>query len=184
MQDCKEKICVECGKTYKPTSNVQKRCEECKKTTPKKSSRAPIFKERFCVDCKGPFIPTGPAQLRCTVCAGLSPDERTRRYHAPTVGLCDTSEDEYEAFTKDHVQYNDTLILTQDLLSGLNAQKIILTFASTQVVFVAISPVLPVLPAAWGERLESARNIALSAGVRSVKIEFPRFNIVFTNTAE
>lgn len=28
-QACKEKKCVDCGKPYTPTSNVQKRCVEC-----------------------------------------------------------------------------------------------------------------------------------------------------------
>ena len=28
-QDCKEKICVDCKKPFKPTSNVQKRCVPC-----------------------------------------------------------------------------------------------------------------------------------------------------------
>jgi hypothetical protein len=33
-----EKICIDCKKTYKPTSNVQKRCEECREK--KKNSKA------------------------------------------------------------------------------------------------------------------------------------------------
>jgi hypothetical protein len=31
-QPCKPKVCVDCKKTYTPTSNVQKRCPDCIKT--------------------------------------------------------------------------------------------------------------------------------------------------------
>ncbi|MBN1131192.1 MAG: hypothetical protein JXA71_19535 [Chitinispirillaceae bacterium] len=30
-QACKEKSCIDCKKSYQPTSNVQKRCPECMK---------------------------------------------------------------------------------------------------------------------------------------------------------
>lgn len=65
--NCKEKVCVDCGKPYTPTSNVQKRCPDCmgkKKNTPP-LPRAP--------KPKAPGVPGGEDSFVLTmlVAAGL-----------------------------------------------------------------------------------------------------------------
>jgi hypothetical protein len=42
-QQCKEKACVNCGKQYMPTSNVQKRCPACMANKPKAAKVAHPF---------------------------------------------------------------------------------------------------------------------------------------------
>lgn len=47
QEGLKEKTCSDCGKSYLPTSNVQKRCSDCKQTKTKKPTpKAPVITQK------------------------------------------------------------------------------------------------------------------------------------------
>jgi len=51
-----QKICVDCSKPYKPTSNVQKRCPACRKVHDKNVWRE-YSKKKLSADHEAPHAP-------------------------------------------------------------------------------------------------------------------------------